>query len=178
MSNRQYSIKAFPVTYKGINYQSSLEGRWAVFLDTLKVPFSPQPDGFRLPSGGYAPDFWLPEQGVFVEIKPTKPTPDEEKKAEELAFATRYPVFVFYGLPLDSKRGGISFDPEGYSDEDYYFTECPTCGIVEIVWAGLINNLSCKHSTDGNPNYESEKLTESANKARRFKFENSWNPRS
>jgi len=128
------------------------------------VPFAFEPEGYKLPSGFYCPDFWLPEQGVFVEIKPTKPIEEEETKAQELSLATGRKVFIFYGLPLD--KGGIGFDSDGYTDTDFYFSECPTCGLVEIVWAGLINNLSCRCSTEGNPGNESSNLLSAAQLAR------------
>lgn len=164
-------MPAFVVTYKGINYRSKTEGQWAVFLDTLNIPFSPEPGGYKLPSGPYSPDFWLPEQGVFVEIKPTKPTQEEEDKAQELASTTGYRVFIFYGLPLDyvhshANVGAYGYDPEGYTDREFQFTECPTCGLIEIVLFGLINNLSCRCSTDGSPGNESDKLRAAEQKSR------------
>lgn len=57
--------------YNGYRFRSRLEARWAVFFDRLSIRYQYEPEGFRLPGiGGYLPDFFLPDQNTFVEIKP------------------------------------------------------------------------------------------------------------
>lgn len=176
MSPRQYT-KVYPVTFNGINYRSATEGKWAVFLEELQIPHVYEPEGYRLPSQSYKPDFLLLEQNVFIEIKPSLPTEDEEQKAEELARVTGQDVFIFYGPPLIAKNGGIGYNPHGYRDEQYFFCECPTCGKIEVVMYGLINELSCRCSTEGDPGNKSKNLVEAATKALRYQFSN-WSPRN
>lgn len=64
-------IRPIETEYKGYSFRSRLEARWAVFFDTLNIPFDYEPEGFELGNGiRYLPDFWLPEQHCWVEIKP------------------------------------------------------------------------------------------------------------
>lgn len=63
-------VQAIETFYKGYRFRSRLEARWAVFFDTLGVAYEYEPEGFDLGQyGRYLPDFWLPKQQTFVEIK-------------------------------------------------------------------------------------------------------------
>lgn len=50
-------IKAIQTQYKGYNFRSRLEARWAVFFDALGLPWEYEPEGFELSCGKYLPDF-------------------------------------------------------------------------------------------------------------------------
>lgn len=64
-------IKAIETQYKGYKFRSRLEARWAVFFDALGVCWEYEKEGYQLGDGTYyLPDFWLPTQSTFVEIKP------------------------------------------------------------------------------------------------------------
>lgn len=69
-------IKAIDTYYNGHLFRSRLEARWAVFFDTLGVTYEYEPEGFELDGFEadqkvrYLPDFWLPMQRCWVEIKP------------------------------------------------------------------------------------------------------------
>ena len=64
-------IRPIETEYRGYRFRSRLEARWAVFFDTLGIPYEYEPEGFELGDGiRYLPDFWLPEQRCWVEIKP------------------------------------------------------------------------------------------------------------
>lgn len=57
--------------YAGCRFRSRLEARWAVFLDTLGIAWEYEPQGYlvgpkRRP---YLPDFWLPGERLWVEVK-------------------------------------------------------------------------------------------------------------
>lgn len=56
-----------PTTYKGINFRSRAEARWAYFFDRLKWPWLYEP----IDCAGYIPDFLLTfdNQPVIVEVK-------------------------------------------------------------------------------------------------------------
>lgn len=65
------TIKAIETVFKGYKFRSRTEARWAVFLDKLGLNWQYEAEGFDLGDlGYYLPDFWLPEQKTFVEIKP------------------------------------------------------------------------------------------------------------
>jgi hypothetical protein len=61
-------MKAIPTRYKGVQFRSRLEARWAAMFDLLEWPWEYEPVDLE----GYIPDFVLmfPAGGVLVEIKP------------------------------------------------------------------------------------------------------------
>ena len=76
-----------------------LEARWAVFFDALGVKWEYEKEGFELEDGTrYLPDFWLPERGVWVEVKGEKKDGDTNK-AWELSVQSGLPSVVVWGLP-------------------------------------------------------------------------------
>lgn len=58
-----------PVTYLGQRYRSRSEAKWAMVFTLLRIPFMYEPEQIRLPSGAYLPDFWLPMQAAYFEVK-------------------------------------------------------------------------------------------------------------
>lgn len=75
-------MKAIETIYKGHRFRSRLEARWAVVFDTLGIEWQYEPQGYECgarltkslwweeyPRINYLPDFWLPGEGVFVEVK-------------------------------------------------------------------------------------------------------------
>jgi hypothetical protein len=149
-------IKPIETIYNGYRFRSRLEARWAVFFDTLGVKYEYEKEGYDLNGKKYLPDFWLPEQKCFIEIKGQKPTPDEIKKAELLALHTLAGVYLFYGdieIPgqgsfykkgmgyvafLDRDGPGTHFFPEG----EIGWAQCPWC---------LSLNISYHSNSDGVP---------------------------
>lgn len=135
--------------YRGCRFRSRLEARHAVFLDTLGVPWSYEIEGFELGGIRYLPDFWLPEQGCWVEVKPCAPSAGEREKAGRLAAATGCPVYVVHGeiaVPPehDFAEGAWRFDPEGGMDNGQLWCECPDCGRLGIRFEGRADRLPCK----------------------------------
>ena len=67
--------------YKGIQFRSRLEARWAVFFDALGLKWEYEPEGYRMDDGTcYLPDFYVHDikghvgktphgDGIFVEVK-------------------------------------------------------------------------------------------------------------
>lgn len=68
-----------------------------MFFNTLGVPYEYEKEGYDLDGVRYLPDFWLPDQDCFVEIKGQEPTPEEWGKTGALAFNTGKDVFTFFG---------------------------------------------------------------------------------
>lgn len=90
-------MKAIETHYKGYRFRSRLEARWAVFFDELGVPWEYEKEGFNLSDTRYLPDFWLPDQQCWIEIKGQHSTDQERRKAGLLTFATNHPVYIFSG---------------------------------------------------------------------------------
>lgn len=63
-------MEAIKVRYNGIQYRSKLEARWAIFFTHYGLKFEYEPQTFRLKSGLYCPDFYLPDLKCYAEIKP------------------------------------------------------------------------------------------------------------
>jgi hypothetical protein len=91
------TIKPIETEYAGYRFRSRLEARWAVFMDTLGIKYIYEPDGFDLDGTWYLPDFWLPEQKRWIEIKGQKATEEEKNKARLLALKTEKPAFILAG---------------------------------------------------------------------------------
>ena len=77
-------INVIPTTYKGIQFRSRLEARWAVFFDTLGIEWEYEPERYEIgmlwtdpnteeldysDMETYLPDFWLPELKYWIEVK-------------------------------------------------------------------------------------------------------------
>jgi len=93
-------IKAIETRYKNYRFRSRLEARWAVFFDALGIAWEYEKEGYDLGDAGwYLPDFWLPEQEVWVEVKGDSLLSNEKHKAFLLADETGYSVLVVQGQP-------------------------------------------------------------------------------
>lgn len=95
------AIKAIETQYKGYNFRSRLEARYAYMLDLLAIEYEYEKEGYTLPSGEYLPDFWLPGVKMWAEVKGTNPTKEEYRLAEELAAATGSFVIFMVGTPCN-----------------------------------------------------------------------------
>jgi hypothetical protein len=93
------AIKPIETYYAGCRFRSRLEARHAVLFDHLDIPWEYEPQGYLIGEGRrpYLPDFHLPEQRAWVEVKGHEAALDLD-----LLVAAAEPVT---GLPL-------SLDPE------------------------------------------------------------------
>lgn len=93
-----------PTYYASCTFRSRLEARWAVFYDAIDIPWDYEPEGFELPSGKcYLPDFWLPQQNVWMEIKPCRPSDEDLDKIREFS-ETVGRIILCIGQPCNPKR--------------------------------------------------------------------------
>jgi hypothetical protein len=94
------TIGAIETEYRDTRFRSRLEARWAVFFDELGIPWEYESEGYELLNGRYLPDFWLPEQGAFWEIKGVH-SDVAMTKGELLSLSTGKIVCVTNGSPWD-----------------------------------------------------------------------------
>jgi len=101
-------IKAIQTRYNGYHFRSRIEARWAVFLDALGIKYEYEAEGYELNEAGrYLPDFWLPEQGHYIEIKGHKNV-SEKELIKCAALAMEHPVVVFCGnIEAPVLRNGV-----------------------------------------------------------------------
>lgn len=129
-------IKAINTQYKGYNFRSRTEARWAVFLDALGFEWEYEREGFHLPSGPYLPDFYLTQYNTYLEVKGQKFTELERQKCKELSL--EYDVVLLDGSPAEKTyelyMGGeqmsdVVFIPEGQKYAPFYY-----CGDWDPEW--------------------------------------------
>lgn len=90
---------AIQTEYNGYKFRSRTEARWAVFFDALEIKYEYEKEGYKLKSGMYLPDFWLPKYNLWVEIKAESPTEVEKQLCCELAIATQNTTLLISGQP-------------------------------------------------------------------------------
>lgn len=95
-------MKALETDYRGIKFRSRTEARWAVYFDELRLAYEYEPEGFDLGGDWYLPDFWLPQPGVWIEVKGIAPSDREKRVAGLLSKASRCPVLIAVGAPSNS----------------------------------------------------------------------------
>jgi hypothetical protein len=108
--------------YKGILFRSRLEARWALFYDKIRIPWLYEHEGYDLNGVWYLPDFWMPRQDCFIEIKGAYPTLEEQCKAALLSQLSGKQVFIFGSLPTIARYGLIG-PVEGEWDPQAFFPE-------------------------------------------------------
>lgn len=111
MHSELYSglAQAKPVSYGGRHFRSRSEAKWAVVLDHLSIPYYYEPSHYRLPSGIYLPDFWLPQMDAYLEVKPQNVV---DQRYNELGEMRGKRVFLV--------SGNIPRIPEAPTEENVY----------------------------------------------------------
>ena len=107
-SKPRYS--AIETEYDGYRFRSRLEARWAVFFDCMGIEFDYEPEGFEFDGTRYLPDFYLPEFGVYVEIKPNDRSVVSrlgdgnkwERKCERFRDFVGKAILICYGDPAEN----------------------------------------------------------------------------
>lgn len=86
-------------SYKGYNFRSRLEARWAVYFSALPLEWEYEKEGYDLGGTFYLPDFWLPQVNMWAEVKPIEFTKEELRKIELLSKLTGYSCIMLVGIP-------------------------------------------------------------------------------
>jgi len=144
-------MKVIETLYKGYLFRSRLEARWAVFFDELALKWEYEPEGFDLGNAGwYLPDFYLPNLGLYWEIKPVNGCADSDWIKFE-NFEKR--LVVAFGLPGgfdDYHSYCFGNGSEGWTSwgdgQGGFLAQCPKCKMVGFTyagWAGYIPGCSC-----------------------------------
>lgn len=146
---------AIETVWNGVRYRSRLEARWAIFFDALGVEHQYEPEGFDLGGLWYLPDFWLPEQKLWLECKPVPATGDDERKINAFARCIVHDQhepdmlsqedcslpwggkrFVQLVGPPETGHDYLQYDAHFLEfpgwDNHYRWQACPVCGRVGI----------------------------------------------
>jgi len=148
-----HPVQPIETFYRGYRFRSRLEARWGVFFDALGVAWVYEPEGFVLPSGTYyLPDFYLPEQGFWFDVKPRYCSQAEQEstyaKLCELSRPLSDRGFVLCGEPYAEKDPvyhnlELAYEIIGF-DEPLHFAECITCHQIGITYCGWTGYVKCQ----------------------------------
>lgn len=92
--------------HNGYRLRSYTELVWARVLDAADIFYLYEPDLIHVGDGFYLPDFWLPNVGIYVEVKGKYPTEEEIRKADAVMDRTGKEVVFLIARP-DSDNCGL-----------------------------------------------------------------------
>lgn len=115
-------IKALQTPYRGVTYRSRTEARWAVFFDEIRLAYDYEPEGFDVGGEWYLPDFWLPQPGLWFEVKGVAPNGREERVAASLSKLSRSRVVIAVGPPPTTEDFTLRIYADGQFDGEAAFT--------------------------------------------------------
>lgn len=134
---------AKPTIYDGQAYRSRSEAKWAIVLTKLGLPFYYEPSSYRLASGLYLPDFWLPSLSAYLEVKPED---TEDPRYGELGALKGTRVFLVASdipyVPFDRSERSVYGHllghiwlkwPEEYPGQQSYMLAREARGRINIV---------------------------------------------
>ena len=168
-------MKVIETVYKGYRFRSRLEARWAVFFDTLGIPYEYEKEGYDLDGVWYLPDFWLPRHEYWIEIKGERPTDEEEEKASRLAKQSGKLVAICFGeIDAEVNAPYIYYlglrSGEVVRDINVCWEECPYCHKVGLLrYKNHPSDFPCKCWWD--IRRRTPKLQEAYSAARQARFE-------
>lgn len=94
MQNQRANYLNGRYVYKGINFRSSWEAAFAIFLDKHKVDWIFEEDSFNVDELGiYIPDFFVPEWDTYFEIKGNENNTASLNKFNR--FKKKYDVYAY-----------------------------------------------------------------------------------
>jgi len=139
-------IKPVPKWYSGTQFRSTLEADWAATFDTLGWYWEYEPVAVELKDGiQYRPDFRLPAQKVWCEVK--GPHNERLDKAVALQDALTYDEFEWANdLVVVLRPAGLGeyAQWEGTRDsQDIVIVRCPEC--LHYCFMDYAGTWSCRH---------------------------------
>lgn len=159
-------IKAIETHYNGYRFRSRLEARYAVLFDNLSIEYEYELEGYDLGEAGYyLPDFWLPKENTFFEVKGIEPNIIDRKKMAMLSSLSKKKVIFSVNSDLrpitydpNDKPGAILFyfRPEKkykeYEKDNFeigifsmpILHVCERCGAGHFVFNYLVSDIFCE----------------------------------
>jgi hypothetical protein len=126
----QAIIKPIPTKYKGVQFRSRLEAKWAVFFDGIQFPWRYEEMPYRMTNGSkYYPDFTSVLE-FAIEIKPIVPNQDYRNKLLDSSMAQQEPILLLCGYPrvLRETRKfpslGYYYSGDGNEEALWFVNEC------------------------------------------------------
>lgn len=162
---QEQPVNAIETTYKGYEFRSRLEAKWACVFDQLWWPWEYEP----IDLNGYIPDFHvdLGRTKFFVEIKPAMTknelVPALDKAAKALGDRDEQ-ILVLGGSigqedPREYRWNPVALMTQyAYAEvDDVYLARCPTClRIVPLTIFGIWGFPCCAVPNGENKHYNHE----------------------
>ncbi len=160
-------IKPIETEYAEHRFRSRLEARWAVFFDTMNFDWQYEPEAFHVKQGrrraNYLPDFYLPELGVYAEVKGGAGfTKLDVVKICGLCEGADAPVLLLGAIPRGPPHpypvfgavAKLSFGPPQIHRG--LLVPCHRCGHAQFVWETAADELlACRNpDCDADPKIE------------------------
>ena len=148
-------IKPIETVYKGYRFRSRLEARWAVFFDSLSIPYVYEPEGLNIGGVYYLPDFYLPDCNQFFEVKGVMSELDE-KKIDALIKAG-YSVTISYDNGFFRSCDNWSYPGDKHFELTTCYSQLCRCTTCKKYW--FMGNLGtwqcqCCGGYDGDSGFE------------------------
>jgi hypothetical protein len=120
-ANTAYEVVHMPMqvietNFDGHLFRSRTEARWAVFFKAATIRYEYEKEGFNFSGRWYLPDFWLPEMGLWFEVKGDQPTAEEQALCRELSIQSRHGVLLAVGAPEPQEN--VIWFPSEHEQED------------------------------------------------------------
>jgi hypothetical protein len=125
----EQALKAIQTRYKGYNFRSRLEARWAVFFDAIGIEWEYEVEGYDLGEkyGWYLPDFVVTSpfgDKYYYEIKPKNAGAEVKSKIE------------FFQKHINCYARVLEGDPYDVLTNTPNLNICPRCGLIGKPYAG------------------------------------------
>ena len=142
-------IKPIETIYAGSRFRSRLEARWAVFFNWLKIRYVYEPEGYELSDGTrYLPDFYLPDQDTFFEVKGVMREVDMHK-IQQFREDSHKPVVIGYDdMKFDATDYWQKTDDQHAAEYEFagqdssVLARCKVCG--KPYFMGINGSFACR----------------------------------
>ena len=128
-----FMLNAIITKYKGVEFRSRLEARWAVFFETLKIHWEYEAEGFELEDGTwYLPDFRCVNHKdgrkcSWYEVKPLN--------TFDLTKFDKFKHEIVHNKALGGETKNNLVSLIGSPNDFFYSTQrptvCPNCGAIK-----------------------------------------------
>lgn len=141
------------VWFNSIEFKSMIEARWYCLYSQNNIVAYYEPTSFRLIGDDgveiykqYTPDYYLPEQDIYHEVKlSTHPTLTEFRKCYYLAKTVKKNTLITW-TEVSTQPRAVMFFPDGSISGKIKFVKCPLC--EECGWYESCMELKCEHNID------------------------------
>lgn len=134
-------IKAIETQYAGYKFRSRLEARWAVAFDLLGIRWLYEHQGYDIDGQWYLPDFELPDENAFFEVK--GPQEYDHAMLFRLSIAKERPVYMAFDTIPDVRHEQSYLNLVTLKGlQDARLIECSHCGRLHITETRCYGALS------------------------------------